>query len=485
MEEACGVFAAYCFDATPAFPYVYWGLRALNHRGHQSHGILTYNGKFNVYRALDLVPKIKKEDAKKWEGRLPGNIGIGNVRYATSGKSDEKSLIKGAQPIVVNGKKLRLATVFNGNVVNTKEIKNEIGKNFSYECDLELLTRKLYLEFKEEKDIFSAVESCMKEVEGAFSVVGLNNKGEMFGFKDPHGIKPLCFGKAENLYAFSSESVGLDINGIDFMFEVKPGEIITFDRKDFHRCQLVNPDRKAFCSFEFAYFSRPDTRYGNKYVYEIREEFGRNLAREYSDLLKDVDIIISMPETADDAAYGLHEESGIRWERATRRHRYVTERAFILLPNQRQRTISRKINILEQKVFGKNVVVTDDSIVRGDTTKVTVKKLRDMGAKKVYIFVTFPRITSPCFYGIDMANYEELIGSRYEPEEIAKIVGADGVYYQSLKDYVKATGFREEELCLGCITGKYPTRKAQEIADLARKDFEMGIERRKRIYEDF
>ncbi|MEM5834550.1 MAG: amidophosphoribosyltransferase [Candidatus Aenigmatarchaeota archaeon] len=480
VKEACGVFAAYCFDEQ-AFPYVYWGLRALNHRGHQSHGILTYDGKFNIYKALDLVPKISKEDAKKWEEKLRGNLGIGNVRYTTSGKTDKQSLIRGAQPIVVKDKELALATVFNGNIVNALEIKEEIGK-VSYNCDLELLTGKLFLELKEKKDVCAAVKSCMEEIDGAFSVVGLNKKGEMFAFKDPHGIKPLCFGKTKNLYAFSSESVGFDINGIDFMFELEPGELITLDKKGFERCKLKT-SKKAFCSFEFAYFSRPDTIYGSKYVYEIREEFGRNLAREYSDLLDKIDIVISMPETADDAAYGFQEESGIRWERATRRHRYVTERAFILLQNERQEKIFRKINVLKQKVFGKRVAVLDDSIVRGDTTKVTVKKLRDMGAQKVYVFVTFPRITSPCFYGIDMATFDELIGSRYEPEEIAKIIGVDGVFYQSIKNYVKATGFKESELCFGCVTGKYPTRKAQEIADSARKDFERGIKREGRLYE--
>jgi amidophosphoribosyltransferase len=485
VKEACGVFAFYSSEVQ-AFPYVYWGLRALNHRGHQSHGILTYDGNFNVYKSLDLVPKIKREDVEKWERKLPGKIGIGNVRYTTSGGISQESLKKGTQPVVVNGKKLKLASVFNGNIVNTKELKEELEKywkNFSYECDLELLTRKLYLELKNGKDIFSSVKRCMEEVEGAFSFVGINEKGEIFGFKDPCGIKPLCFGKDERNYAFSSESVGLDINMMKFMFELKPGELVTVDEKGFERHRIVKSNKKAFCSFEFAYFSRPDSRYGKKYVYEMREEFGRNLAREYSDLLNKIDVLISMPETADDAAYGFHEESGIRWERATRRHRYVTERAFILLPNERQKTISRKINVVEQKIFGKNVGVIDDSIVRGDTTRVTVKKLREMGARKVYVFVTFPRIIAPCFYGIDMATYDELIGANYEPEEIAKVIGADEVCYQSIKSFVNATGFKEEELCLACVTGRYPTKKAQEIADLARKDFESGIKREKRIYE--
>ncbi|MDH5622845.1 MAG: amidophosphoribosyltransferase, partial [Candidatus Bathyarchaeota archaeon] len=195
------------------------------------------------------------------------------------------------------------------------------------------------------------------------------------------------------------------------------------------------------------------------------------------------DIIISMPQTGDDAAFGLHELTGKRWERASRRHRYVTERAFILLPEERYTTIDRKINIIDHKIVGKNVAVVDDSIVRGDTTKVVVKKLRKMGAKKVYLFITFPRIIGPCFYGVDMATYGELIGSRHEADEIAKIVGADSVEYQSVNGLVKATGLDRNELCLGCITKKYPTPMAQKLADEMKERFEKGYQETGRIYE--
>jgi len=222
---------------------------------------------------------------------------------------------------------------------------------------------------------------------------------------------------------------------------------------------------------------------GDKFVYEVREEFGRNLGREYPETTEDVDIIISMPETGNDAAYGLHEVTGKRWERASRRHRYVAERAFILLPEERYETIDRKINIIDHKMVGKNVAVVDDSIVRGDTTKVVVKKLRKMGAKKVHLYITFPRIIGPCFYGVDMATYGELIGSRYEAEEIAKIVGADSVKYQSVNGLVKATGLSRNELCLACITGKYPTPMAQKRADEMKEKFDNGYKETGRICE--
>ena len=486
-KMACGVFAAIDFDKHPVFPLLYWGIRSQNHRGHQSHGFLTYDGEFHVHKALNLVPKIEKGEVEKWLAKLPGYIGVANVRYTTSGKTDHESLQKGTQPVKAEKDDLKLAVSFNGNVVNTRQLLKEIREvfpDFYYECDAELICRKLLIELLKERDLASAVKKCMEEIEGAFSVSGITGDGKFFAFKDPYGIRPLCAGHSENgkIYVFSSETVGLDINGLTLDFELEPGEFVLVSEDGFKREKLVENGR-AFCAFEFAYFARPDSRFDGKFVYEIREEFGRNLARENPDIVKDADIIVSMPETGNDAAYGLHEETGLRWERATRRHRFVTERAFILLPHERYRTIDKKINILADKIRGKRVIIVDDSIVRGDTTRVVVEKLRKMGAKKVYVFITFPRIIGPCFYGIDMATYGELIGSKHTPEEIAKIVGADAVRYQSIEGFVRATGLKREELCLGCITRKYPTRLAQKLADEMYEKFVKGYKETGRIYE--
>jgi amidophosphoribosyltransferase len=489
LKIACGVFAAINYENQPVFPCIYWGLRAQNHRGHQSHGFLTYNnGEFHVHRSLDLVPKIKTSAIQEWFGRLPGHVGIGNVRYTTSGKTDEKSLIEGTQPVTASKRGLKLAVSFNGNVVNTFQIKKEIGTEFprfSYECDADLICYKLMIELLRGNDLTRAVEKCMLEVDGAFSVAGLTQDGEFFAFKDPHGIRPLCAGHSEDgqTYAFSSETVSLDINGFERDFELEPGEFVRVSRNGFERRKLVEGKKKAFCAFEFAYFARPDSRFDDRYVYEIREEFGRNLVREYPEIVKNADIVLSIPETGDDPAMGVHEGSGLRWERASRRHRYVTERAFLLLARERQSTIDRKINILGSKIIGKRIIVTEDSIVRGDTTKVIIEKLRRMGAKKVYMFVTFPRIIGPCLYGIDMATYGQLIGSKHDPEEIAKIIGADAVCYQSVEGLVRATGFKKDELCMACVTGQYPTPMAQKIADTTKKRFLEGYEETGRLYE--
>jgi amidophosphoribosyltransferase len=435
------------------------------------------------------VPKLKTTEIHEWFKRLPGHIGIANVRYTTSGKCDDQSIIEGTQPMVAEADGIKLAVSFNGNIVNTQQLFQEVSEHFPdfrCACDSDLVGNKLLIELKSGKDFASAVKATMESLDGAFSVIGITGEGDLFAFKDPHGIKPLCAGHSpdEKTFAFCSETVSLDINSFQRDFELEPGELATVSKEGFKRHQLIEKPRKAFCAFEFAYFARPDSRFDGKYVYEIREDFGRNIVREFPEISKDADIILSVPETGDDPAMGVHEESGLRWERASRRHRYVTERAFILLNNERYSTIDRKVNILGPKVAGKRVIVIEDSIVRGDTTKVIIEKLRRSGAKKVYMFVTFPRIIGPCFYGIDMSTYGQLIGSKHNEEEIAKIIGADAVCYQSIEKLVEATGCTKEELCLGCITGKYPTPLAQKVADEMKQKFIHGYVEKGRIYEE-
>jgi amidophosphoribosyltransferase len=435
-----------------------------------------------------LVPKLKSAALQEWFERLPGSIGIGNVRYTTSGKCDEASIIAGTQPVTACSDGIEIALSFNGNIVNTATLRKELAKNFSYfsySCDSDVVCHKLLLGLQQTKDLASAVRSTMESLDGAFSVTGITGDGDFFAFKDPHGIKPLCAGHdpSAKTFAFSSETVSLDMNGFVRDFELDPGELVTVSKDGFKRTQIIKNPLRAFCAFEYAYFARPDSRFDGKYVYEIREDFGRNIVKEFPEAVKDADIIMSVPETGDDPAMGVHEASGLRWERASRRHRYVTERAFILLNAERFSTIDKKINILGSKVDGKRVIVTEDSIVRGDTTKVIIDKLRRAGAKKIYVFVTFPRIIGPCFYGIDMSTYGQLIGSKHNTVEIAKIIGADGVCYQSIEALVKATGQTENELCLACITGKYPTPCAQRMADAMKKKFLGGYEEKSRIYE--
>jgi amidophosphoribosyltransferase len=489
IKEACGVFGAYDTSGGPVISYLYWGLISQNHRGHHSHGFLTFDGDFLSHRGLGLLPPVRDPVTQKVFNKLRGSVGIGHVRYATSGKDDKRWLMRDIQPFFVSDEKIKMGLAYNGNIVNVAQLRKELDLDFgniSTSSDVELISKKLLQGLNEGLDLNSAVKKCMLEIEGAFSVIGLTQNGELFAFRDPLGIRPLCYGRSKDgkIFAVSSESVGLDINNFSYVSEVKPGELLLWSKDGFKREQLVKSERRAFCSFEFAYFARPDSvlNGGKKPVYKIREAFGKNLGAEDPDIKKKVDIVISIPETGDDAAYGLHEQTGIPWERALRKHRYVTDRAFITTQKERDMIITKKLNV-GNLIKSKRVAVTEDSIVRGDTSRRIIKKMRDAGAKEVHMYITFPRIISPCFYGIDMSTFSELIGAKHDADGVAKAIGADSVQYQSIKNFIKATGMKKNELCLGCLTCKYPTPLAQKLADEMKARFERGEKESGRIYE--
>jgi len=492
LREACGVFGVYDFKHGPVLPYIYWGLISQNHRGHQSHGILTYSEGFHVHKALGLVPRMRSRKMRKWLSKLPGHVGIGNVRYTTSGRTDGASLYRDTQPTVAEMGSTKVAVSYNGNIVNAVQLRGEIAESLSLEAtsDAELLCKKLCMELEESGDLSQAVERCMRDVEGAYSVTGITGDGELFAFRDSLGIKPLCMGFSEDreVVAISSESVGLDINYLDHSPDtIKAGELLRITDEGIRREQLTQQGRNALCAFEFAYFARPDSILNGtaKYVYEIRRSFGRNLGKicAHKGDVDRLEVVIPIPETANDAAYSFHEEAKLPLEPALRRHRYVTDRAFITIQKERGGILDKKINVLGKMVYGKRIALIDDSIVRGDTTKSVVQKMLAAGAKEIHIYVTFPKIIAPCFYGIDMATFSELIGAKHTSQEIAAIIGADSVNYQKLEDFVEAIGLEENELCTACLTGKYPTPLAQKIADEKKTEYEKGIREKGRIYE--
>jgi amidophosphoribosyltransferase len=480
-REKCGVLGVYTTGEN-VFPSLYWGMLAQNHRGHQSHGFAVYNGDIEYYTELGLIPPMKEPGRDSRVKILEGGIGIANVRYTTSGSSDVDSLNRDAMPIKVSSKNRCLALSFNGNIVNVRELQQLVSVDDSY-SDTHALAQLLLNKLEETQSLSEAVRSCMNAIDGAFSITGILDDGTLFAFKDPVGVKPLCYGFKDGVYAFSSESTGLDINGIEWQREVRPGELMVVKDGRLIQEQIVNSNKQAFCAFEFAYFSRPDSKVNGRFVYEARRGFGAALAKVYKDIAGRCDAVISLPETANDAAYGFHEESGLPWEMATRRHRYVSQRAFITESEERTRVIYRKVNILKSQIVGKRLAVVDDSIVRGDTTRGIVKRLREAGAREVHLFITYPKIIGPCFYGIDMSSYSELIGARLTDVEIAQELDADSVNYLPIEEYIRETGMHHRQLCLGCITGEYPTPLANEIAEknssfLAQDGAEQG-----RIYE--
>jgi amidophosphoribosyltransferase len=484
LKESCGVFGA-CTPGRNVFPLLYWGMISQNHRGHQSHGFSTYNGKASMletYTGLGLIPMNLETDFEMRIPFLKGELGVANVRYATSGQNGVESLMSDAMPTYIKqaGKSVTLS--FNGNIVNISQLRNYLGIG-DEKSDAYALTLLFLRTLIETEDVRESARECMDKIDGSFSIIGLTEDGTLFAFKDPYGMKPLCYGYSNGDYAFSSESVGLSINGIEYKAELNPGEIFTLTDGKLEKTQITKSNRKAFCSFEFAYFSRPDSKLNGKYVYQVRRDFGTRLAKTYYEKLSECEIVISLPETANDATYGVHEESGIPWEMATRRHRYVTQRAFISDGCERDEVIFRKMNILGDLISGKRIAVVDDSIVRGDTTRSIIKRLRKAGAMEIHVFITFPRIIGPCFYGINMATFSELIGNNHTPEEIAKDLGADSVNYLPISEYVAATGMKLKDLCSGCLTLEYPTPMANELSckmsgRLSKGQLEVG-----RIYE--
>lgn len=481
LKERCGVLGVHAEDED-VFPYLYWGMLAQNHRGHQSHGFAIFNGSIEIYTRLGLIPSLKEEGPLNEFHETKGRVGIANVRYATSGPSDAMALQKNAMPIRVTNGERSVAISFNGNIVNVQSLQKRVGAGLDL-SDAHSLAVLILKSLVETGSIVEAARSCMKGIDGSFSVTGIIDDGTLFAFKDPVGVKPLCYGCNGDVHAFSSESVGLDINGLELQHELRPGELITIQDGEFYKEQVTRSGKRAFCAFEFAYFARPDSKLNGKYVYQARRDFGAALAQTYRDEASRCDVIISLPETANDAAYGFHEESGLPWDMATRRHRYMTQRAFILDSAGRDDVLARKVNILKDRIKGKKLAVVDDSIVRGDTTRTNIRRFRAAGASQIHLFITFPRIIGPCFYGIDMATYGELIGARLKPDEIAEELGADSINYLPIEEYVKATGMSRDDLCLGCVTGEYPTQMANKLSCDMRTFIERGEKENRRIYE--
>ncbi|MGI0078387.1 MAG: amidophosphoribosyltransferase [Nitrososphaerales archaeon] len=488
ISEACGVFGAISTSDQDVFPLIYWGLLSLNHRGQQSYGFTTLKkGVFHKKEDLNLVPTDPRE-VGKLSSALHGSVGIANARYATSGGRGTRHLQGGKQPLVVSTGGRRIAVSYNGNIVNASKLRAELRRvfgKFRTDADTEVLARQLLFALEENGGEYSkAVGNVLDSVEGAYSAMVLDSDGSLHAFRDVNGIRPYCFGKKKGVYAFASETPALDINGFLEIGFVNPGELISVSRKDKFIRRTIRRAKHAMCSFEFAYFSRPDSVLNgtNRPVYKIREEFAKALARTYSNRLQNDDLIISMPETADDAAYGLHEATGLPWERAVRKNRYVTRRAFISRSKERDSVIDKKVNIVPSLVRGKRLAVIEDSIVRGETSKINIAKLNRAGARSVDLFVTFPRITDPCLYGVDMATHGELLGSKMDERQIATWLDATSVNFQSIGGLVEAIGIPRERLCLGCITGQYPTPTAQKLADANRKDYRKTSSGR-RIYE--
>lgn len=447
-EEACGVFGTVA-PGREVSRLAFFALFALQHRGQESAGIaVDDDGHLTAIKDMGLVSQVFKEQTLQ---SLSGQAAIGHVRYSTTGSTRWAN----AQPVCLNRNGHTLALAHNGNIVNTAELREIMGPQgikLTTTSDSELLAALIAT--NPAKDIRDAVAESIPRIKGAFSVV-LLSQGVVVGFRDPWGVRPLCVGKLEEgNYVLASETCALDILGAEFVQEVKPGQMAVITEGSLELRQVVEPKaRQGFCIFEYIYFARPDSVIDGLNVSLARNRMGEELARES---LVEADMVIPIPDTGTPAAIGYARASGIPYGEGLIKNRYVGRTFIQPDQNLRQHGIRVKLNPLTEAIKGKSLVVVDDSIVRGNTTKKLVKMLYESGATEVHLRISSPPITSSCFYGIDTSTSTELIASEKTVEEIRKQVGADSLEYISLKGLQRAVGRPAEHFCRACFTGKYP-----------------------------
>ena len=474
-KEYCGAFGIYSLSGANVAYDIYMGMMNLQHRGQDSAGAATSDGKkISLVRELGMVADVL--DAKAIES-LPGFAGIGHVRYPTIGAGG----VEDAQPFTAeaNGKKFALA--HNGNIANygrVKKIMEQTGSKFCSSCDAELILAAFVEQYKKTNDLFEASAAVMKKVDGAYSVVLITDSGELVAFRDPQAIRPLCWGRNEDKIVFASESVALDIIDCKLQGDLAPGEVVIVNKEGIKRKVVAGENKPRHCMFEYVYFSRPDSKIDGKWVYEVRHNLGRALARAAP---VQTDYVVEVPDTARSAVEGYSQESGIPVAEGLIKNRYVGRTFIMASQKKREHAVRLKLNAVRHIIEGKRIILIDDSIVRGTTSGPIVKLVREAGAKEIHLRITCPPVIGPCFYGIDLPNYQSLIAAQKSVDEIRRHVGADSLVFQSVEDLVKAIGMKKENLCLGCVTEDYPTQFGQEIS---KKIKEAGAKDGVRIWEE-
>ncbi len=462
LREECGVFGVYASNEQNLAAMTYYGLYALQHRGQDSCGIVVNDGGvFTAKKDLGLVGDVfTKEVLSSFE---KGKIAVGHVRAGTKGSIN----IANAQPLVVNHVKGSLAIGFNGNLTNKRELRTGLelqGSIFHSTGDAEVIAHEIIKARLNSPSIEHAITKAMDKLDGAYCLT-IMSPTKLIATRDKYGFRPLCFGKTDDgSYVVASESCALDAVGAKLIRDVKPGEIVVFDsmgvRSITEHCNKV---KMSSCIFEFVYNARPDSIVDGVSVHEARIEMGRALAKRYP---VEADVVISVPDSGNDAAIGYARESGIPYELGFLKNKYVG-RTFIF-PDQKDREdqVRKKLNPISSVVKGKRVVMVDDSIVRGTTSGRVVNLLREAGATEIHFMVSSPPFLYPCFYGTDVPNREMLIANNHTHEEIRQMIGVDTLNYLDLEDMKQiALNCGKNSFCYSCFDGKYPTAIPQEQPD--------------------
>jgi amidophosphoribosyltransferase len=456
----CGIFGIHGPEREVA-RLSYFGLFALQHRGQESAGIaVSDGGRLTVLRDMGLVTQVFSE--QKLRG-LRGQVAIGHSRYSTTGSTHWAN----AQPIVQHGTARTVALGHNGNLTNTSELREELleeGVRLRSTSDTEVIAALIA---RDERPLEDSVAATMAKIEGAFSAV-LLSEGKLVGFRDPDGIRPLVLGRLDDDWLLASESCAFDLLGAEVVRELRPGELVVVDDEGCRSVQAVEPKNGgALCIFEFIYFARPDSKLRGVELHGARMRMGARLAAEAP---VEADLVMAVPDSGTPAAIGFARASGVPFAEGLIKNRYVG-RTFIQ-PDKalREHGIKSKFNPLAE-VAGKRVVVVDDSIVRGSTTRQIVAMLFEAGATEVHVRVSSPPIVSPCFYGIDMADEDELVAAGRSVEEVRELIGATTLAYLSLEGLQESTRRPESTFCRACLTRSYPTRIPEDLK-LAKLRFE-------------
>lgn len=445
FREECGVFGVFSTEPKAAVK-VYYGLYALQHRGQESAGIVTSDGEnLFIHKDMGLVSEVfNKEELDN----LPGKLAIGHVRYSTTGASN----VINAQPILGKSKLGSIAIAHNGNLVNAdviRELLEDTGCVFQTSIDSEVILNLIARGAK--KGVERAVVDAISAVKGAYGIV-IITEDKLIGVRDPNGIRPLCIGKTEDSYIISSESCGIDAVEGDFIRDVAPGEIVIIDKDGIRSINFAEKTRKTTCSFEYIYFARPDSVIDEINVYEARIRAGEIL---YKESPAEADIVIGVPDSGIPAAVGYAKASGIPYGIGLIKNRYVGRTFISPSQEQRERAVSVKLNALKVNVENKRVVLIDDSIVRGTTSRRLVEILKKAGAKEVHFRSSSPIVKYPCYFGIDTPYRKDLIGSEKSIEEIRELIGADSLGYLSMEGLKNALDGKKS-FCVGCFNGIYP-----------------------------
>ena len=445
-KHYCGVFGVY--GHPNAAELTYYGLYALQHRGQESAGIVSCDGKlFRQHKGMGLVPQVFK--GEELHG-LIGKMAIGHTRYSTTGSSH----IGNAQPLTVDCSRGQIAIAHNGNLTNAAVLREELeerGSIFQTTVDSEIVLHWLAQPTQNGEN---TLVSTIRKLQGAYSLLVMTER-ELIGARDPHGFRPLCIGRMDNgAYVLSSETCALDLIQAQFVRDVEPGEIVIIDDNGLRSIQAFpEQEKRSFCIFEYVYFARPDSNIADQNVYKVRVNMGRELARENP---LEADIVVPIPDSGNCAALGYALESGIPFEMAFVRNHYVG-RSF-LQPSQliRDFNVRVKLNLITDLVKGKRVIIVDDSIVRGTTCKKRVNSLKEAGAKEVHVLVSCPPHKNPCVYGIDFPDRSKLMAANNTLDEICQYLDADSLNYLSQDGMVRATGKTKESFCMACYDGQYP-----------------------------